>query len=281
MTKIYEFGQAPLAKAEGYGTFRETLDGTRASVLSQVQGRDCVLVCGAKLAFAVDSYEFGVFEKTLIGPPDLPLALTSSITIINGHTSLEQARKWMLEIEARYNTLFGETEPTWTWNDVHDCDRDVLVELEEVMRSRNSPPMDLDLVSSFRTPSWRLPYNRNLLAYRVLLKASPGDKFQTVFDCVAEDDAGAVAQAETAYPGCDVMTFRPFDASPQEWAIYSPNESACSDGAGFWSNTDGWVGHEHATCFAQDEKENFHLPLATGQDARWVLFEEVQAEATA
>lgn len=41
---------------------------------------------------------------------------------------------------------------------MHDCDRDALIELEEVIRASVATPLDLDLVSNFRTPEWRAPY---------------------------------------------------------------------------------------------------------------------------
>lgn len=54
--------------------------------------------------------------------------------------------------------------------------------------------------------------------------------------------------------------------------IYSPNESALSDdGAGFWSNKDGWTVIECATVFTGDEKKSLNLPMSTGQDAGWML----------
>lgn len=54
------------------------------------------------------------------------------------------------------------------------------------------------------------------------------------------------------------------------WVIYSPNESSLNDGAGFWCNTDGWTELEGATKFTPAQSRVFTLPMATGQDARWV-----------
>lgn len=59
------------------------------------------------------------------------------------------------------------------------------------------------------------------------------------------------------------------------YVIYSPNESAIQDGAGFWSNESGWVDLDDATRFTEAEKHSFSLPKALGDDARWVLFDEV------
>ncbi|UDM06150.1 hypothetical protein LG409_12175 [Halomonas sp. NyZ770] len=54
------------------------------------------------------------------------------------------------------------------------------------------------------------------------------------------------------------------------WVIYSPNESALHDGAGYWSNTLGWVELGRATRFSTEQACSVALPLATGHDARFV-----------
>jgi hypothetical protein len=64
----------------------------------------------------------------------------------------------------------------------------------------------------------------------------------------------------------------PYDESPLDFVIYSPNESAL--GNGFWSNEEAWVELPQATRFTKDEKNQLTLPISTGQDAQWVLFEE-------
>lgn len=116
--------------------------------------------------------------------------------------------------------------------------------------------------------------NPHLIPYRVMLHEEPGDKFQIVFDCQAESDDHAVEQAEKFYPGCDIISYLPFDSSPLDLVVYSPNESAASDGAGFWSNTYGWVDFSQATRFTKAETERLSLPISTGHDARWVLWED-------
>jgi hypothetical protein len=118
--------------------------------------------------------------------------------------------------------------------------------------------------------------NPNLIPYRVMLHEEPGDKFQIVFDCMAEDDDQAVEQAEKAYPGCDIITYLPFDNTPLLYVIYSPNESAINDGAGFWSNQNGWTELDEATKFLHSEKQTLNLPISTGQDAKWVLYDEAR-----
>ncbi|MBV2205750.1 MAG: hypothetical protein KUL87_10040 [Pseudomonas sp.] len=58
------------------------------------------------------------------------------------------------------------------------------------------------------------------------------------------------------------------------WVIYSPNESALQDGAGFWCNTQGWVEIDQATRFSTEQACSVALPLATGHDASFVEFRE-------
>ncbi len=44
-----------------------------------------------------------------------------------------------------------------------------------------------------------------LVPYRVTLHEESGDRFQLVFDCMAEDDDHAATQAEKAYQGCEIV----------------------------------------------------------------------------
>jgi len=65
-------------------------------------------------------------------------------------------------------------------------------------------------------------------------------------------------------------------AAQSPFVIYSPNEAAVGDGAGFWSNEDGWVDLEQATRFEKSEIDNLNLPHATGMDAVWMPLNEVE-----
>jgi hypothetical protein len=62
------------------------------------------------------------------------------------------------------------------------------------------------------------------------------------------------------------------------WVICAPSErdpdghEAAAD-TGFWSNEHGWGSRALATTFTGDEKARFHLPLASGRDARWLAFD--------
>lgn len=119
--------------------------------------------------------------------------------------------------------------------------------------------------------------NPTLTSYRVMLHEEKGDKFTIAFDCQAEDDDHAVEQAQDAYPGCEIVSSLPFDGGEKAYVVYSPNESAHSnDGAGFWSNTEGWTTIDGATRFSFEEKSSLNLPMATGLDAQWVLASEMQ-----
>lgn len=62
--------------------------------------------------------------------------------------------------------------------------------------------------------------------------------------------------------------------------IYSPNEAAAGGGSddGFWSNDDGWTTLEGATRFSEDESQNLNLPVSLGQDAKWISFDEAEAQ---
>lgn len=66
------------------------------------------------------------------------------------------------------------------------------------------------------------------------------------------------------------MTSEPGDC----WVVYSPNESAISDSAGFWSNEFGWVRFDQATRFSTEETGSLPLPTSTGRDARIVPWQE-------
>lgn len=57
------------------------------------------------------------------------------------------------------------------------------------------------------------------------------------------------------------------------FAVYSPNEAAINDGAGFWNSEQGWVTQEFASVFSAEETRHSSLPMSTGQDARWVPVE--------
>jgi len=94
--------------------------------------------------------------------PITPLCVKSGITVITENTSKEQARIWLAEIESLYNAHHNEAEPTWTWDHVHDLDRDAMVELEEIIGASDRYPLTLELISTFRDQAWRRLYQHTI-----------------------------------------------------------------------------------------------------------------------
>jgi len=94
------------------------------------------------------------------GEPALPLALQTGITVIDDQMTIEEAHERMGELEALYDTYFGEVENSWTWHDAHPLDHSAFVELQEVIRAGTKPPLDANLVSQFRTVEWRKPFSK-------------------------------------------------------------------------------------------------------------------------
>lgn len=136
--------------------YRKQIQGLK-DVTAALQGEP-----SSPVIFSTDAES--VLNRKMPQAPKIPLALLSSVTVIDSTTTAAQARQWQEELEALYTKHFRNPDPTWTWNDVHDCDRDVLIELEEVIRASKQPPLDLDLVSSFRTSEWRAPYWKQLFS---------------------------------------------------------------------------------------------------------------------
>ena len=58
-------------------------------------------------------------------------------------------------------------------------------------------------------------------------------------------------------------------AEPQD-VVYSRREAQDNEGAGFWSNQDGWTTFADATRFTASEREALNRPLASGNDAIWL-----------
>jgi hypothetical protein len=58
-----------------------------------------------------------------------------------------------------------------------------------------------------------------------------------------------------------------------KFVLYSTNELVANDGAGFWSNDVGWVEYCLATQFTLDSVQTCNLPLASAQDAKWIMWQ--------
>lgn len=104
-----------------------------------------------------------------------------------------------------------------------------------------------------------------------MLNEVSGDAHVSAFDCMAEDCDDAVEQANSAYPGCVIVSSLQREEASALHVIYSENESGISGGAGFWSNANGWGEIDQATKFVGVEIRNLNLPLSTGSDAKFVL----------
>lgn len=76
--------------------------------------------------------------------------------------------------------------------------------------------------------------------------------------------------ARTPCPPRDRTEGTGVDNALHAFVIYSPNESASNDDAGFWSSTSGWTVLKHATQFSAAERVSLRMPLSTGNDARFV-----------
>jgi hypothetical protein len=58
-----------------------------------------------------------------------------------------------------------------------------------------------------------------------------------------------------------------------QFVLYSVSELVANDGAGFWSNSEGWVEFKLATRFTPSTLSLCNLPLCEGQDAKWIMWE--------
>lgn len=62
--KLYEFGCAPAARADGYGIFDRITHGTTEAVVADYAGQDVAIIAGASVFGSPGSYEFGVFRRS-------------------------------------------------------------------------------------------------------------------------------------------------------------------------------------------------------------------------
>lgn len=111
--------------------------------------------------------------------------------------------------------------------------------------------------------------------FRVALLATVGNDQIPAHDCLAFSSQDATSQAEARHPGYEAVHVFEVQDAGYALVIYSPNEAALSDdGAGFWSQEDGWTTIHGASLFKLEEMSTLRLPLAVGDDAQWVLKEE-------
>lgn len=60
---LYRFGDAPKARADGFGTFVTMAQGTESEVTAQFLGKNVALVVGAAVYCAPGHHEYGVFAR--------------------------------------------------------------------------------------------------------------------------------------------------------------------------------------------------------------------------
>jgi hypothetical protein len=89
------------------------------------------------------------------------------------------------------------------------------------------------------------------------------------------EDEGAIGGAALEWADAEEVMRR----AGRGWLIYSSNEAVATDGAGFWSNSMGWVEADDATVFTEAEKERMALPISAGGDARWAALGECYSSA--
>lgn len=65
--------------------------------------------------------------------------------------------------------------------------------------------------------------------------------------------------------------------SAKQYVIMSASESKANEGAGYWSNSQGWTALEDADYFTKEEKAGFPLPKSIDDDATWTEVLEVKA----
>jgi hypothetical protein len=69
--------------------------------------------------------------------------------------------------------------------------------------------------------------------------------------------------------------------SSADLVIFSEAEMTANDGAGFWSNVDGWSSLEAATRFSSGERDRLYMPNSRQQDARSLSYGEAEAKVEA
>lgn len=113
---------------------------------------------------------------------------------------------------------------------------------------------------------------------RLLLSESVQDLLDLTEEYAPEDLVDMIQASEPK------KSHSSLEPSSYQYVIYSPVEAVDNDGAGYWSNENGWTVLEDATRFSLSEMQVFSLPMSAGNDARWLLFESdalVAAESLA
>lgn len=125
------------------------------------------------------------------------------------------------------------------------------------------------------------PSNKDLKSYFVAFYECFGSEDKQLYQCYATNARHAWEQTQNAYPGCVIINHC-FDLPGSPFVILSHREVAQSSRAnttcsGFWRNENGWVDLESATRFTVQDRLLLELPVSSGMDAQWVLFEEASS----
>lgn len=121
--------------------------------------------------------------------------------------------------------------------------------------------------------------NENILGYQ-LGDSNKAGVLGSKDNSVANDLGPILTTGQKIRPAY-FYDFHNYGVTPRSaYLIYSPNEAAISDGAGFWNNELGFTDLENAQVFSQDEVDTQSLPKSTGGDAQFVLVETFLPEET-
>lgn len=66
-----------------------------------------------------------------------------------------------------------------------------------------------------------------------------------------------------------------------QFVLYSTHQLVRRNGAGFWSNTEGWVEFKEATRFTASSVPSCNMPISEGLDAKWIMWEPLQSPVRA
>ena len=72
---------------------------------------------------------------------------------------------------------------------------------------------------------------------------------------------------------CRHHTMNQYTRHHFQFVLYSTCQLVSSNGAGFWSNTAGWVEFKEATRFTVSSVPTCNMPMSQGQDAKWIMWE--------
>ncbi len=66
----------------------------------------------------------------------------------------------------------------------------------------------------------------------------------------------------------------PHSSHLMQFVLYSTQQLVKHNGAGFWSNSEGWVEFKTATRFDVASVPSCNMPISEGLDAKWIMWED-------